>query len=602
MADKPFPDRLAGVRSLMSRHSLDALIIPSSDPHLGEYVPDHWRVIRWLTGFTGSAGNVVITREFAGLWTDSRYFIQAEEQLAGSGFELVRLRIPHTPEHIEWIGEKAVRGWKSGVDGRLISVTALRMLESVMEEAGATLNLTADLITPLWDDRPPLPADQAWELPLTYAGVSRREKIEQVRGAMAEMRASHQLLTAPDDIMWLLNLRGNDVPYCPLLLSYALVSHHQVVLFADEEKIPASLAAALDDDGVVLLPYETITSVLDHLEDDSAIILSPRTTPALLYRSLPATVRVIEDLSIPTRLKAVKNHVELRNLRRVMKSDGVVMTRFLYWLEKALKGGEEITELSAAAKLDDMRRSQKGCTGPSFSTIAAWNEHAALPHYVPSPDTDVRLQRSGIFLLDSGGQYYGGTTDITRTVALGRPSAAMRRDFTLALRGTIGLAMARFPEGTKGYQLDILARKPLWDNHLNYGHGTGHGVGSFLNVHEGPQSIGTAATGDIKTSIDPGMVLSDEPALYRPGRYGFRTENLLVCRKEKESSHGTFLLLDTVTLCYIDPSLVEVSLLDDSELEWLNSYHERVWQALSKYLDPPLQRWLRRKTLPLTRR
>lgn len=592
--------RLAEMRSLMKLKKLDAIIIPPSDPHLGEYVPDHWRVIRWLTGFTGSAGNVVITRTFAGLWTDSRYFIQAEEQLAGSGFELVRLKIPHTPEHIDWLSEKVRKGWKVGVDGRLISAGTKRYLESSLKPAGATINLKADLVTALWKERPPLPSEEAFELDVKYAGLSRKEKLEQVRKVMTDMKADYQLLTATDDIMWLLNLRGNDVKFCPLLLSFAIVSHDQVIFFAEEDKIPGKVRASFDRDGVVLLPYDTVSSVLSHLEDGSVIILSPATTSAALRGAVARKVKVVEDLSIPTRMKAIKNKTELKNLKNVMVQDGVVLTRFFYWLETAV-GKEEVTELSAAARIDGMRTGLKGCTGPSFSTIAAYNAHAALPHYVPDPSTDARLEKKGIFLLDSGGQYFGGTTDITRTVALGKPDARMKSDFTLALRGTIGLAMARFPRGTKGYQLDILARKPLWDNYMNYGHGTGHGVGSFLNVHEGPQSIGTGATGDMKTSIEPGMILSDEPAFYRPGLYGFRTENLLVCCEDQETEYGSFLGFETVTLCYIDPELIDTSLLDESELEWLNGYHEQVYELLHRHLEPELQKWLRNKTRPLAR-
>lgn len=591
-------ERLAQVRALMKRKKLDALVVPSSDPHLGEYVPDYWRVIRWLTGFSGSAGNVIITKTFAGLWTDSRYFIQAEEQLAGSGFELVRLKIPHTPEHIDWLKEKSRKGWKAGVDGRLISAGTMRLLLSAMKEAGARLDLKADLITPVWKDRPALPSGEAFELDVKYAGLTRKEKIQRVREVMKAMKVDYHLLTATDDIMWLLNLRGNDVKYCPLLLSFAIVSNDQVILFADEDKVPGSLRASLDRDNVVLLPYDTVTSVLSHLEDGSVLLFPPSTTSASLFRSVPRRVKTIEDLSIPTRMKAVKNGTELANLRKVMADDGVILTRFFHWLESALEK-EEVTELSAATKLDGMRSAQDGCTGPAFSTIAAYNEHAALPHYVPDDKTDVRLRKSGIFLLDSGGQYFGGTTDITRTVALGRPDDAMKREFTLALKGTIGLAMARFPRGTKGYQLDILARKPLWDNYMNYGHGTGHGVGSFLNVHEGPQTIGSGATGDMKTSLEPGMVTSDEPAFYRPGLYGFRTENLIVCVGDRETEFGSFLSFDTVTLCYIDTELVDVSLLDDRELEWLNSYNERVYASLSSHLEPALQKWLKNKTRPL---
>lgn len=591
--------RLAGIRALMKRKNLDALIIPSSDPHLGEYVPDHWRVIRWLTGFTGSAGNVIITRNFAGLWTDSRYFIQAGEQLSGSGFELVRLKVPHTPEHIDWLRVKARKGWKVGVDGRLISMGTMRLLESAMKEAGARLDLKADLITPAWGDRPSLPVSEAFELDVKYAGVTRKDKLLRVREVMSAMKVDYHLLTATDDVMWLLNLRGNDVKYCPLLLSFAIVSHDQVIFFADEEKVPGPLRASLDRDGVVLLPYDTVNSVLSHLEEGSHLLLSPSTTSAALFRSVAGKIKTIEELGIPTRMKAVKNETELENLRMVMVQDGVVLTRFFHWLEKTA-GKEPVTEVGAAAMIDRMRGEQEGCTGPSFSTIAAYNAHAALPHYVPDISTDVTLEKKGIFLLDSGGQYFGGTTDITRTVSLGKPDAAMKNDFTLALRGTIDLAMARFPRGTKGYQLDILARKPLWDNYMSYGHGTGHGVGSFLNVHEGPQTIGSGATGDMKTSIEPGMVISDEPAFYRPGLYGFRTENLLVCVADRETEYGSFLSFDTISLCFIDPELIDTPLLDDKELEWLNCYHERVYSTLSKFLEPELQKWLRNKTRPLT--
>jgi Xaa-Pro aminopeptidase len=600
MAETIYKKRLAEVRTLMKRKGLDALIVPSSDPHLGEYVPDHWRIIRWLTGFTGSAGTVIITGNFAGLWTDSRYFIQAEEQLAGSGYELVKLKIPHTPEHIDWLRDRAAMGWKVGIDGRLISVVQMRLLSKAMSEAGARLNLGADLITGVWKDRAPLPDSEAFELDVKYAGITRREKLAGVRQALAAMKADFQLLTAVDDIMWLLNIRGNDVKYCPLLLSFALVGMDQAILFADEGKIPAGLKAALDRDGVAMLPYDNVTHVLRHLEEGSALLLAPAATPASLWRSVGRRVKIIEDLSIPAKMKAVKNPAELRNLNEAMVQDGVVLTRFFHWLEKSIASGL-VTELSAATRIDGMRAGQEGCTGPSFSTIAAWNAHAALPHYVPDETTNARLTDNGIFLLDSGGQYFGGTTDITRTVAFGKPDARMKEDFTLALRGTIDLAMARFPRGTKGYQLDILARKPLWDNHLNYGHGTGHGVGSFLNVHEGPQSIGTGATADLKTAIEPGMVVSDEPAFYRPGKYGFRTENLLVCREEEETEYGSFLSFETVTLCYIDSSLIDVSLLDDRELKWLNDYHARVYRMLQERLEPEDRSWLAGKTRPLER-
>ncbi len=600
MNANPCRSRLAAVRAVMKKRGVDALIVPSADPHLGEYVPDHWRVIRWLTGFSGSAGTVVVTAKFAGLWTDSRYFIQAAEQLRNSGFELVRLKVPHTPEYIDWLAERMKRGSRVAVDGRLISVSVAGLLRGQLKEKGIRLSLSGDLVTPVWHDRPPLPDEEAFGLPLEFAGESRSEKIDRVRERMKAMGVDYQLLTACDDVMWLLNIRGRDITYSPLLLAFAIVSNDQVILFADEGKIPSSMKAAFDRDGVVLLPYDIIGSVLRSLPAGSSLLLSPSTTSAALGGALTGAVRVIHDLSIPTRLKAVRNETEIKNLREVMIRDGVALTRFFIWLEKSI-GRERITELSASAKLESLRMEQEGCTGPSFATIAAFNGHAALPHYVPSPDSDAVLEQSGIFLLDSGGQYYGGTTDITRTIALGQPDAEMRLHFTLALRGTIDLAMARFPHGTRGYQLELLARKALWDNGLNYGHGTGHGVGSFLNVHEGPQTIGPAATGDLKTVIEPGMVTSDEPAVYLEGKYGFRTENLLLCVSDRESDYGHFLRFETVTLCYIDRTLTDLSLLGDAELEWLNDYHRMVFNMLADRLKPEEREWLSRKTAPLAR-
>ncbi len=599
MAASIYRTRLAGIRALMRKKGLDALIVPSSDPHLGEYVPDHWRAVRWLTGFTGSTGNVVITARFAGLWTDSRYFIQAADQLRDSGFELVRLRVPHTPEYIEWLHDKIRKGGRVGADGRLISAGLARQLSDSLKPKGIKLDLRCDLVTPLWEERPPLPAEKAFIHQIRYAGESRKDKISRVREKMAAMKADWQLLTATDDVMWLLNIRGKDITYSPLLLSFALVGMDQVLFFADEEKVPGALKAELDRDGVVLLPYDTVTSLLGSLPAGSTLLLSPSTTSAALYRAVGRKVNITEEVTIATRLKAIRNQTEIKNLREVMVRDGVALTRFFHWLEKSLDSGMELTEITAAEKLEALRLEQEGCVGLSFATIAAMNEHAALPHYVAEAGSYTPLKKKGIFLVDSGGQYYGGTTDTTRTVALSEPSGTMKSDFTLALKGTIDLAMVRFPYGTRGYQIEVLARRALWDNGLNYGHGTGHGVGSFLNVHEGPQTIGTAASGDLKTIIEPGMLISDEPAVYREGEYGFRTENLMLCVDDRETGHGRFLKFETVTLCYIDTSLIDVSLLEERQLQWLNDYHETVYKLLSGHLDQDVRKWLRMKTAPL---
>jgi len=594
----PRISRLKALRREMKVEGIDACIIPASDPHLGEYVPSHWRVISWMTGFTGSAGTVVVTQKFAGLWTDSRYFIQAEEQLKDSGFELVRLRIPHTPEYIEWLTANIKKNGVVGVDGKVLSVGLLKMMEKEFSKKGIEVNISADLIGRLWTDRPPMPKSIAFEHPLEFAGATRGSKIKEIRDKMAAMGVVYQLLTAPDDIMWMLNIRGNDVDFCPLITSFAIVTPDQVMLFVDDEQIPYKIKRDFDIDGVVILPYDSISIVLARLQPRCTLLLHPATTSAALYGAVNKLITIAEDVSIPARLKAVKNPVEIENIRKTMVKDGVALTRFFYWLETSI-GKERITEVSAAKKLLGFRMEQEGCVGPSFATISAWKGHGASPHYSPSEENETELGTNGTYLLDSGGQYFGGTTDVTRCVVFGEPTARQKSDFTLALKGTIGLATVRFPLGTKGFQIEILARKALWDNGLNYGHGTGHGVGYFLNVHEGPQTIGTGASGDMKTIMEPGMLTADEPAIYRPGEYGFRTENLILCVEDKITDYGQFLKFETVTLCYIDTRLIDVNLLTESEIVWMNSYHQLVYSTLSPLLSKTEKEWLKHKTKPL---
>jgi len=587
--------KLATIRSSMKNKGIDAYIIPVTDPHLGEYVPDHWRIIRWLTGFTGSAANVVITEDFAGLWTDSRYFIQAGEQLRGSGFVLMKLNIPHSPEYIEWLAARLGAGSVVAADGRIMSLGIARMIGQAFENKKIILDTACDLVSPVWKNRDPFPGDEAFEHSLKYAGISRKHKIAAVREQMKTMGADYHLLTALDDIAWLLNIRGGDVRFSPLFTSYALISQEGLTLFAGLEKIPAELGQRLKDDGVSLMGYGEVSAELEKLEEGRSILLTPATTSVSLFRAIPGNVRIIEEISIPTRMKAVKNAVEIENIRQVMIKDGLALTRFFYWLENSLSK-IKISEISAADKLLEFRMQQADCEGPSFATIAAYKEHGALPHYCATPETNSELEPGGIFLLDSGGQYHGGTTDVTRTVSLGNPTEQQKKDFTLALKGTINLAMAKFPLGTRGYQLEILARRALWEHGMNYGHGTGHGVGYFLNVHEGPQTIGTGAGGDHKTIIEPGMLISDEPAIYRQGEYGFRTENLLLCVEDRKTGFGSFLKFETVTLCYIDTSLIDHDLMTEAETRWLNEYHFLVYSILSQLLPEEIKKWLKEKT------
>jgi len=589
-------DKLDLLRRNMKHNSIDAYIVPVTDPHLGEYVPEHWRLVKWLTGFTGSAANVVVTGNFAGLWTDSRYFIQAGKELKDSGFELVRLKVPHTPEHIEWLEKNMESGSKVALDGKIVPIGTLKFIRNTFKRKGIGLCANLDLISGIIDVREPMPSGSAFEHELKYAGKSRMQKLSEIRNRMSEINADYHLLTSLDDIAWTLNIRGNDVTYSPLFTSFAIVDKSGFSLFADSNKIPAHLRKSLETDNVLIKPYNDINSALSEIKQGESILITPGTTSALLYNSIKEGVDIIEEVSIPTRLKAIKNDIEIAHIRQVMIKDGLALTNFFYWLDKNL-GRKKITEISAARKLLDFRLEQPDCKGPSFATIAGYNEHGASPHYCSTPETDVELKREGIFLLDSGGQYPDGTTDVTRTVCLGSPTRQQSIDFTLALKGTINLAMARFPYGTRGYQIEMLARKALWDNGLNYGHGTGHGVGYFLNVHEGPQTIGTGASGDLKTILEPGMLTADEPGIYREGEYGFRTENLILCVEDKRTEYGKFLRFETLTLCYIDTSLIKPDLMSEEEIEWLNNYHRLVYKVLSKKLRSEVRDWLKEKTL-----
>lgn len=590
--------KLALLRKEMWQQNIDAYIIPITDPHLGEYVPDHWKVIEWLTGFTGSAANVVVTDSFAGLWTDSRYFIQAERELMDSGFELVRLKIPHTPEYIDWLEKEMKGGNTVAVNGRIIPIGTVKHIKRVFSHKGINLISNLDLISGIIDIREAMPTSEAFEHKLKFAGVGRLDKIALIRKKMLEIRADYHLLTSLDDIAWTLNIRGSDVSYSPLFTSFGIIGHKDFQLFADSEKIPEKLRMRLEEDNIIIRPYNAISVAIEEIDSGESLIITPATTSALLYNSIKEGINIIEEVSVPTRLKAVKNKVEIEHIKNVMIKDGHALTKFFYWLENNL-GREKITEISAADKLLELRMEQENCIGPSFATIAAYNEHGASPHYCSTPETDVELSREGIFLLDSGGQYLDGTTDVTRTICLGTPTDKQKTDFTLALKGTISLAMAKFPFGTRGYQIEILARKALWDKGLNYGHGTGHGVGFFLNVHEGPQTIGTGASGDLKTVLEPGMLTADEPAIYREGEYGFRTENLILCIDNVETDFGRFLKFETLTLCYIDSLLIVKELLSEEELQWLNDYHKKIYQILGKTLPDNISAWLKEKTRPL---
>lgn len=587
--------RLDQLRSVMLNDGISHLIIYSADPHFNEDLPEYWQVIKWLSGFTGSTATIVVTQDFAGLWTDSRYFIQAEKELQGSGFEFVKITSGEKTGYLNLLNEIITQHSVVGFDGRIFPASAFGKLKSGVSGKEVTFVTDYDPITALWTDRPGLPSSMAFDHPVIYCGTERSAKMNEIRELMDRRNIRFQYLASPDDIMWMLNIRGKDLSYSPLVLSFALVSAEQILLFVDENKIHAALATEFDDLGIAILPYEEATSIITQVTKESTVLVDPETISVSLQVSLSKNARIVEDKSIPSALKAVRNKTEIRNTCDTMIKDGIALTRFFIWLENSV-GRQELSELILSEKIHEFRSMQDGFLGPSFETIVAFNANGALPHYTPNQDINTIIGERGILLVDSGGQYLGGTTDITRTLSIGSPSSEQKRDFTLVLKGHIDLACAKFPEGTRGYQLDMLARKALWEAGLNYGHGTGHGVGFCLNVHEGPQSVSPAAN---RTILRAGMIISNEPAIYREDEYGIRTENLLLCFEDEVTEFGKFLKFDTVSLCFIDKSLIERSLMTQEQIEWLNAYHSEVFNKLSPFLSEEEKIWLKDKTTPL---
>ncbi len=588
-------EKLSALRSLMSKNNIDAYVIPMTDPHMSEYVASHWHSIDWFSGFSGSTANVVVTQNFAGLWTDSRYFIQAETQLKESGIELVKLKIPHTPEYINWLNKKLAPNSVVGFDGKIFSVGIAQAMKTTFERKNITLNASFDFISDLWTDRPEIPTNKVFEHDVKYAGQSRTQKIATLREKMKEQNLNYHLLSSLDDIAWLFNLRGSDISYNPLFISFALVSQTTAILFVDAKKLSAELKTVLENDNISIKPYDKIYDEIANLKKDEAVLAQLSKTNYSLYNAIPKTCAIVDDVNITTVLKSIKNETEIANIRQTMIKDGVAMVKFLYWLEQTV-GKEEVTEILAGEKLLAFRKEQEDFFGESFGVISAYKAHAAMPHYSATKESNVELKSEGLYLVDSGGQYLGGTTDITRTVTLGNLTEEEKRDFTLALKGTISLAMTVFPHGTKGVQLDAIARKALWDNRMNYGHGTGHGVGFFLNVHEGPQSISSRDSGNMEAVLQVGMLTSDEPAFYREGKHGIRIENLILVVEDEENEFGNFLKFETVTLCPIDTKPIDVNLLTKNEKTWLNKYHAEVYRNISPHLDEVHQHWLKEKT------
>ena len=588
------PERIAALREAMKQLKIDAYIIPTSDPHMSEYPADCWKYREWISGFTGSAGTVIITADKAGLWTDSRYFLQASTQLEGTGIELFKMMLPETPTIPEFLTHELKDGQTVGLNGETYSLADARSLEKALAEKEIKLNTNASLIDPIWKERPAIPEAPMFEMPIELSGKSTEDKLLDINKMLHKAGADCTILSALDEVAWTFNIRGTDVAYNPVVISYAFVSEKESVLFVNPKKIPAEIAEHLKKEGVTLADYGMLATFLSRLPERTRVFIDSKRTNVAIYNALPKSSILIEGISPANHLKSIKNEAEIKGFRNAVLKDGIAMTKFYFWLEKMLKAGEKVTELSAAAKLTALRSEQPQYVMDSFASISSYGPHGAVVHYSPTPETDTELKTDSLYLLDSGAQYLDGTTDITRTIALcDEPSEQMKKDFTRALKGTIGIAKCKFPAGIRGCLIDAFARKALWDAGINYLHGTCHGIGHCLNVHEGPQSIRMEENPVI---LEPGMVMSDEPAMYRPGEYGIRTENMILIREDSETEFGKFLGFETLTLCYIDTKLVIPSMLSVREHAWLNKYHQMVYDLVSPHLNEEEKAWLKEKT------
>jgi len=588
-------DRIAALRRQLGQSSLYACLVPTADPHLSEYLPDHWAARAWLSGFDGSAGTLLVTADFAGLWTDSRYWTQAESQLAGSGIVLMRAGAPDVPDPLDWVLTHGADGGRVAADGRVLDLAAERRWRTGLAEAGMALVLDQDPVGAIWADRPALPSAAVFEHLPPHACRTRADNLAAVRAAMRQLGADQHLLSALDDIAWLLNLRGADVDYNPVFLAHALLDADGVRLYVAPGKIDAGLAGRLAADGVILRDYDALAEDLAALPADTALLVDPARVTAGTLSHVPLARR-IEALNPSQLLKSRKNAAEAGHIRATMAQDGAALCEFFAWFEAAQAAGERITEIDVDTHLSAARARRPGFVSLSFATIAGFNANGAMPHYRATDASHAVIQGDGLLLIDSGGQYLGGTTDITRVVPIGTPSSAQCADYTTVLQAHIALARACFPVDTPSSVLDTLARMPLWRRGLDYGHGTGHGVGYFMNVHEGPQSISVRGHARPHQAMKPGMLTSNEPGLYRDGQWGIRIENLVLAVPAQQTAFGDFLSFETVTLCPIDTRCIVRDQLSAEETGWLNTYHAQVRERLLPLVDGAARDWLLART------
>lgn len=589
-------DRIAALRSLMSKKGIDAYLVMTDDFHGSEYVGDYFKCRKYITGFTGSAGYAVIMQDMAGLWTDGRYFIQAASQLEGSGITLFKAGQPDVPTLNEFLADKLTDGMTLGFDGRTVSAADADALQSLLGSKNVRLASEEDLVGEIWEDRPELSCEPVMELDIRWTGRSRAEKCAQIREEMKKNGADVFVLTSLDDIAWLLNIRGNDIHCCPVVLAYLVMTEEEICLFANETAFSEEIRSNLSKDGVALLPYHEIYTYMQNIQKDKRILLSKRKTNSRLVSCIPSDAVILDVDNLTFLPKAVKNPIEAANERIAHIKDGVAVTKFIYWLKKNV-GKERITELSAAEKLLSLRQAQENFIEESFDPIIAYGAHGAIVHYSATTETDAVLQPKGMVLADTGGHYLEGTTDITRTIVLGEVTDKEKKYFTAVLRGNLNLAAAKFKYGCTGLNLDYIARSPLWEMGEDYNHGTGHGVGYLLNVHEGPNGFRWK---DIPSSPQPvfeeGMITSDEPGYYLENEFGIRLENLILCKKAEKTEFGQFMCFETLTMVPFDLEAVEPKLMSVRERELLNAYHRQVWKNISPYLDEDERIWLKEAT------
>ncbi|OON59450.1 Xaa-Pro aminopeptidase [Massilia sp. KIM] len=590
--------RLADLRAAMARHGIAAYIVPSSDPHLSEYLPGHWKGREWLSGFTGSVGTFIATADFAGVWTDGRYWTQAETELAGTELQLMKIPGAASQLHVDWLAANVAAGGTVAVDARVLGLAGARLLGDALRAKGVHLRTDLDLLDEVWNERPALPADPVFEHLPPYATVSRADKLAATRAAMEAHGAGYHFISTLDDIAYLFNLRGADVSFNPVFLAHALIGRADATLFVGEDKVPHELRARLEADGVHLAPYANAARALQALPDGATLLLDPRRVTAGMREAVAEGVNVVEAINPTTFAKSRKLPEEAVNVRAAMEQDGAALCEFFSWLEPLLQdaGRAPLNEVDIDTHITAARARRPNFISPSFSTIAGFNSNGAIMHYRAAPGSCAVIEGDGLLLIDSGGQYLGGTTDITRVIPVGTPSDSQKHDYTLVLKGLINLSSTRFPRGTRAPMLDAIARAPIWAAGIDYGHGTGHGVGYFLNVHEGPQTISPAVPPDPHTAMEPGMITSIEPGIYRPGRWGIRIENLVLNQLVASTEFGEYLGFETLTLCPIDTRCLDRALLRADEVAWLNDYHATVRARLAPHVSGAARDWLMLRT------